>query len=124
LKRSTIERCARAPAACAALALLGLAPATMAAGALRDDPEARPYVAFTEDFAATCVQRQGVQILVKSTHPTRPLQLWLERFHMGTGTGDRSRSLLKPGEEPQPLGCSRTLSGEQEWRIVRVVFAE
>lgn len=119
-----VGRLACVLATCGAVASMGVAPAAIAAGALRDDPEARPYVAFTEDFAATCVQRQGVQILVKSTHPTRPLQLWLERFHMGTGTGDRSRSLLKPGEEPQPLGCSRTLSGEQEWRIVRVVFAE
>lgn len=108
----------------AAVCMLASSGAASAAEPPRDDPEARRYVEFTQDFASVCVQRQGVQILVKSTHPSRPLKLWLERYHMGTGTGDRSRSLLKPGEEPQPLGCSRTLSGAQEWRIVRVTFED
>jgi hypothetical protein len=48
----------------------------------------------------------------------------MDRFHMGVGTGDRSRSELKPGAEPEPLGCSRTLTGVQEWRIVRAQFVD
>lgn len=86
--------------------------------------DARQYVAFVEDFVGLCVSRNGVQILVKNTHPSRTLRVWLDRYHMGTGTGDRSRSLLKPGGEPEPLGCSRSLSGPQEWRIVRAAFVD
>ena len=87
-----------------------------------DDPAA--YVQFVQDFGATCVARNGMQILVKNSHPSRTLKVWLDRWHMGVGTGDRSRSELKPGAEPEPLGCSRTLSGVQEWRLVKVQFVD
>jgi hypothetical protein len=43
---------------------------------------------------------------------------------MGIGTGDRSRSDLKPGAEPEPLGGSRSLTGAQEWRLVRANFLD
>ena len=86
--------------------------------------DARKYVAFVEDFVGLCVSRNGVQILVKNTHPSRTVRVWLDRYHMGTGTGDRSRSELKPGADPEPLGCSRSLSGPQEWRLVRAVFVD
>jgi hypothetical protein len=86
--------------------------------------DAASFVQFVEEPSSTCVQRNGMQVLVKNTHPTRTLRVWLDRYHMGTGTGDRSRSELKPGAEPEPLGCSRSLSGAQEWRLVRAVFAD
>jgi hypothetical protein len=99
------------------------APAAPAASApAADDP--RAYVQFVQDFTATCVQRNGVQIQVRNSHPQRTLRVWLDRIHMGVGTGDRSRSELKPGAEPEPLGCSRTDSGVQEWRIVRVQWVD
>lgn len=101
-----------------------LAMALRAAAAPPADDDARQYVAFVEDFAGTCVSRNGVQIQVKNTHPTRKLRVWLDRYHMGSGTGDRSRSVLLPGAEPEPLGCSRTGHGTQEWRIVRAVFID
>jgi hypothetical protein len=95
---------------------------TLAPAARADDADPRQFVQFVEDYAGSCVSRNGVQVLVKNTHPTRTVRVWLDRYHMGTGTGDRSRSDLKPGGEPEPLGCSRTLSGPQEWRIVRAQF--
>ena len=103
----------------AALGIAVLAPAVRA-----DDADARPFVQFVEEDTAGCVSRNAVQVLVKSTHPTRTVRVWLDRYHMGTGTGDRSRSDLKPGAEPEPLGCSRTLSGPQEWRVVRAQFVD
>jgi hypothetical protein len=81
-------------------------------------------VNFVEEPTATCVSRNGVQILVRNTHPTRALRVWLDRYHMGIGTGDRSRSDLKPGAAPEPLGCSRSLNGAQEWRLVRATFLD
>lgn len=96
-------------------------PPATAAGA---GQEASRFVAFVQDFASTCVQRNGVQIQVRNTHPQRTVRVWMDRIHMGVGTGDRSRSDLKPGAEPEPLGCSRTLSGAQEWRIVRAQFVD
>lgn len=93
-------------------------------GAAGADEDATTYVAFVEDFTAQCVARNGVQILVRNTHPTRRLRVWLDRYHMGTGTGDRSRSDLSPAGEPEALGCSRSGTGPQEWRVVRSVFLD
>jgi hypothetical protein len=86
--------------------------------------EAAAFARFVEEPSATCVARNGMQILVRNSHPSRTLRVWLDRYHMGTGTGDRSRSDLKPGAEPEPLGCSRSTSGAQEWRLVRATFLD
>jgi hypothetical protein len=99
------------------LALCGAMP-------LQAQDEAMKYVQFIEEPGATCVSRNGMQILVKNTHPSRTLRVWLDRFHMGVGTGDRSRSELAPGAEPEPLGCSRSPTGAQEWRVARAVFVD
>jgi hypothetical protein len=93
-----------------------------AAQAQEPAQDAKQYVAFVQEFEATCVSREAVQILVKNTHPKNKVRVWLDRFHMGVGTGDRSKTDLLPGAEPEPLGCSRTLSGPQEWRVVRAEF--
>lgn len=111
----------RCGASCGVLALVLVLGAGHAA---RAEEEARDFVEFTQDFTAACVARQGVQILVKSSHPRRTLRVWLDRYHMGVGTGDRSRSDLAPGAEPQPLGCSRSTTGVQEWRLVRAAFVD
>ena len=91
-------------------------------GGAADEPSA--FVGFVEEHTAGCVSRNGVQILVRNTHPSRTLRVWLDRYHMGTGTGDRSRSDLKPGAAPEPLGCSRSPTGPQEWRLVRAAFLD
>lgn len=92
-------------------------PASAAGAPGADDP--RAYAQFVQDFTATCVQRNGVQIQVRNSHPQRTLRFWMDRIHLGVGTGDRSRSELEPGAEPEPRGCSRTHTGVQAWRIVR-----
>jgi hypothetical protein len=89
-----------------------------------DATAAARYVQFVEEPAALCVERNGVQIQVKNSHPSRTLRVWLDRIHMGVGTGDRSRSELPPGGDPQPLGCSRSLNGPQEWRVVKAEFVD
>lgn len=104
----------------AGLLTLGL----LAAPSARADEDAAKYVEFVQDFAGNCVQRNGVQIQARNTHPTRRIKVWFDRYHMGVGTGDRSRSDLAPGAEPEALGCSRSLSGPQEWRVVRAVFVD
>ncbi len=106
------------------LATRRLALGLLASPTARAEDDAARYVEFVQDFAGTCVQRNGVQIQARNTHPTRRIKVWFDRFHMGVGTGDRSRSELAPGGPPDPLGCSRTDSGVQEWRIVRAVFVD
>jgi len=91
-------------------------------GLAHADEDAVRFVQFVQEPTATCVARNGQQIQVKNTHPTRSLRVWLDRMHMGVGTGDRSRSDLAPGGEPEPLGCSRNLNGVQEWRVARVIY--
>lgn len=89
------------------------------------DADAARYVQFVQDNAAMCVSRNAVEILVKSTHPSRTVRVWLDRYTAGVPTADRSRTELKPRAEPEPLGCSRTPEGAtQEWRIVRVQFSD
>ena len=105
-------------AALTAAALAGL-PSARA-----DDEDAKKYVQFVEEFTGTCTSRNAVQVLVRNAHPTRTLRVWLDRFHMGSGTGDRSRSDLAPGGPPEALGCSRSLTGPQEWRVVRAAFVD
>lgn len=95
----------------------------LAAGARAEDDAAK-YLQFVEENTGSCVQRNGVQILVRNTHPTRRIKVWLDRYQAGVGTGDRSRSELAPGAEPEALGCSRGDAGKQEWRVVRAVFVD
>ncbi len=111
----------RTAAACAVLAALAAWTQPAAAQAQED---ARKYVQFVEEFAGNCVSRQGVQILVKNTHPSRKLRVWLDRYHMGKPTADRSRSDLAPGADAEPLGCSTNANGPQDWRVVRAAFID
>jgi hypothetical protein len=105
-----------------ALSVVVLLAATAARAQAQDD--AAKYLQFVEEHAASCVTRNGTQIQVKNTHATRKIRVWLDRYHMGVGTGDRSRSELAHGAEPEPLGCSRSDTGRQEWRVVRVIFVD
>lgn len=101
-----------------------LLPAFLCALVARAADDAPSFVQFVEEPAANCVARNGLQVLVRSTHPSRTVRVWLDRYQMGVGTGDRSRSDLKPGGDPEPLGCNRSLSGTQEWRIARAAFVD
>lgn len=106
-------------------ASLVLIASGLAAAAQDTGEDARKYVQFVEDSAATCVSRNAMQILVRNSHPSRTVRVWLDRYNAGVATADRSRTELKPGAEPEPLGCSRTPEGGiQEWRIVRAQFSD
>jgi hypothetical protein len=104
--------------------LLGCVACTPFAQPLPNDADPMRYVQFVEEFSGNCVARQAKQILVKNTHPTRTLRVWLDRYLMGNGTGDRSRSDLAAGAEPEALGCSLNSGGAQEWRLVRATFVD
>ncbi len=99
-----------------------LAAAAANVHAADDDPAS--YVRFVEEPTAGCVARNGLQLQVRSMHPSRTLRVWLDRKLAGKGTGDRSRSELKPGAPAEPLGCSRSEGAEQSWTVVRAVFVE
>jgi hypothetical protein len=87
--------------------------------------DARAYVKFVEDISGNCTARNAKEVQVKNTHPSRRVKVWLDRYQMGVGTGDRSHSELTPNAPPEPLGCSRTLEGgTQEWRVARAVFVD
>ena len=90
-----------------------------------EERDPRTFVQLVEDFSGNCSGRNAKQVLVKSEHPSRAIRVWLDRYVMNIGTGDRSRSDLAPGGEPEPLGCSRSLEGAtQEWRVVRAAFID
>jgi len=106
----------------ALLAALVLALSPSLASAEDEDPLG--FIAFSTDFDAKCVQRKGVMIYIANTHPSRTMKLVLERWYMGNRTADRGKSLLKPGEEPEPLGCSNIEGGKQEWKVLRSEWAD
>lgn len=112
---------------CILLLLAVIGPILLARGVYAEtgEPDPRTFVQLVQDFSGNCSGRNAKQIMVKSAHPTRPIRVWLDRYVMNTGTGDRSRSDLAPGGEPEPLGCSRSLEGAtQEWRVVRAAFTD
>ena len=78
------------------------------------------------DYAQSCVfvtgHRQDGSIQLDWDALARPHQTVV--IYMGVATADRSRSDLAPGAEPEPLGCSRTDTGTQEWRVVRVIWLD
>lgn len=108
----------------AVLCVGGAAAAPVSDAASEAPQEASQYLQFVEEFTGSCMTRNGVQVLVKNTHPTRTIRVWLDRYHGGTGTGDRSRTDLAPGGAPEPLGCSRNNNAPQEWRVVRAAFVD
>lgn len=100
------------------------APGSAPAGASPGVDDAMRYIAFVEEPEGVCVSRNAMQMQVRNTHPSRTIRVWLDRYLMGQGTGDRSRSELKPGAAPEPLGCNRNANAVQEWRPVRAVFVD
>ena len=94
------------------------------AGPVAADEDPASFVQFVEEPAGQCVARGGLQMLVRNTHPKRTVKVWMDRYHGGVGTGDRSRSELAPGAEPEALGCTRNNQAPQEWRIVRAQFVD
>jgi ferric-dicitrate binding protein FerR (iron transport regulator) len=114
------RRVRRVCAGAALAALIGVLPALQAQPV--DDP-AR-CVSFVLETTSNCLLNNGQQVQVKNSHPNRTVRVWLDRFQAGIGTGDRSRSELRPGADAEPLGCSRSAAGVQEWRVVRAVFVD
>jgi hypothetical protein len=92
--------------------------------ALAEDEDPLKFIAFSTDFDSKCVQRNGLMIYVSNKHPGRTMKLVLERWFMDNRTADRGKSVLKPGEEPEPLGCSNIEGGKQEWRVLKSEWAD
>jgi hypothetical protein len=125
-RRQGRARSLAAPAFAAA-ALLGAALPAFGADEGADkqvDKSAAAFVQFVEEAADRCVSRNGMQIQVRSTHPSRRIKVWLDRSLGGVGTGDRSRTELAPGAAPEPLGCSRDQGFTQTWKLVRAEFLD
>lgn len=106
----------------AAMPLAAAAPVPEAAASEPAGPES--YLSVEQDFTSNCVIRNGVQLLIRNTHPSRTVRVWLERTLAGRPTGDRSRSELKPGAEAEPLGCSVSSDQPQAWRVVKAQFLD
>lgn len=114
--------------ACAAMttARAADAPATPTPPAALAAPDGAPatFVTFVLETTGNCMLNNGQQVQMRSTHPSRTIRVWLDRYQRGIGTGDRSRTDLAPGAEPDPLGCSRSAAGVQEWRVVKAQFVD
>ena len=91
---------------------------------LADTEDPASFLKFSTDFDAKCVTRGGVMIYIANTHPQRQIRVLLERWYMNNRTADRGRSLLSPGQQPEPLGCSLISDGKQEWKILRTEWVK
>lgn len=108
----------------AVLTLLSLSCLALTLPAAAEDEDPLKFIAFSTDFDSKCVQRNGVMIYIANKHPSRSMRLVLERWYMDNRTADRGKSLLKPGEEPEPLGCSNVEGGKQEWKVLKSEWAD
>ncbi|MBU3693226.1 MAG: hypothetical protein FGM40_00130 [Rhodocyclaceae bacterium] len=111
-------------ARCVLALLLATAALAVPATATAGDEDPLNFIAFSTDFDSKCVERRGVMIYIANTHPSRTMKLVLERWYMDNRTADRGRSLLKPGVEPEPLGCSNIEGGKQEWKVLKSEWAD
>lgn len=80
------------------------------------------FVEFILEDEANCQSRDSQHVVVHNSHPKRTVRVWLDRYYRNVPTGDRSRSDLLPGAEPEGLGCATVMNAKQEWRVVRAVF--
>jgi len=99
--------------------LFALAALALPAVVKAEDQDPLKFLAFSTDFDSKCVERRGVMIYIANTHPSRTMKLVLERWYMENRTADRGKSVLKPGVEPEPLGCSNIEGGKQEWKVLK-----
>lgn len=102
----------------------GGAASMAASGIGRHADDAATWIAFVVDDSAACSQRDARRLLVRNVHATRTVRVWLDRTLAGRGTGDRSRTELRAGAEPEPLGCDRSSGGPQAWTVVRAQFVD
>jgi len=82
------------------------------------------FVEFILEDEANCQSRESQHVIVHNIHPKRTIRVWLDRFYRNVPTGDRSRTDLLPGAEPEGLGCATVMNAKQEWRVVKAVFVD
>lgn len=77
-------------------------------------------VSLIEDDSSECLANDGALILLKS-EAAETVEVWLDRWFMDVQTADHTKHVIKPGDEPIALGCSRTRDKEkQHWTIASV----
>ena len=86
--------------------------------------DAASFIEFILEDEANCQSRESQHVIVHSIHPKRTIRVWLDRYYRNVPTGDRSRTDLPPGAEPEGLGCATIMNAKQEWRVVRAVFLD
>lgn len=82
-----------------------------------------PYadkIKFVELDDSDCVAKDGKLIALEDGDPETAYEVWVDRWFMDVQTADHTKHLLKPGQEPTPLGCSMTGSGKQNWTLYSV----
>jgi len=82
------------------------------------------FVEFILEDEANCQSRESQHVIVHNLHPKRTIRVWLDRYYRNVPTGDRSRTDLLPGAEPEGLGCATVMNAKQEWRVVKAIFVE
>jgi hypothetical protein len=82
------------------------------------------FVEFILEDEANCQSRESQHVIVHNIHPKRIIRVWLDRYYRSVPTGDRSRTDLIPGGEPEGLGCATVMNAKQEWRVVKAIFVD
>jgi len=96
------------------------AAASMEVLARRQLQPTRPLAELSSGEDERCVSNGGRLVSVRriEADDARALRVWIERWHLGMRTADRTRHDFVPGAADAALGCSRTVDGEQRWEIV------
>ena len=104
------------------LAVIALALPWAMVGA--ESTDALSYIEFSHDFDGQCVMRQGKMVLVRNTHPSRRIKLYLRRYYAEVQQPGRTAQTLAPGAEPVPLGCTVISGRSQRWEPLKAQFLD
>jgi hypothetical protein len=88
------------------------------------DGEAAGFLTFESVLDGKChiLSEGGKLVLLRNTHQTRAIAYRLERRFVGLPQG-LIDGTIKPGTEPQRLGCDTVGGRPQDWRVERAKFA-
>lgn len=97
-------------------------PASTANAPAADEAAASALV-FEEQLDGKCqiLSQGGKLVVLRNTHPARPVRYRLVRMFLDTPQG-RLDGQIAPADAPQKLGCNRVNGRRQYWRVERATL--
>lgn len=73
------------------------------------------------DTSSECAQRGGLRFYISNTHPSKIIDIHLDRFFDNVRQPGRSMFALQSGHK-QALGCNMVMDSQQHWKLIDAKF--